>query len=392
MLKKTMILLVATLMAPVAFAGWQESARTNVPISGFEASGVVWDTYSGKLVLADDGGEVYSSDGARINVGGDLEGVATTGNGFVYVGTEGCNSTKPTIKELYAPPLGVTGRSWTLTDFPTPSSCNTGMEGLTWVPDGHHPYGTRSSGGVFYTSSMTDGKIYVFDVNLTFSGTQTTLLNPGGFTPLSGQTDISDIYYDPSQRLLFVLYDVANRLVQVDISKASPAVVTNGRLPLIPNNQEGVTFLPSCTASGTTTIYLSDDPAGNGYYSYSGFPGICASDPRKVETITLSAPLSGETSISYGVSITVRNIGTTTWAGSTFGLFSIGGPSTGVSLGASESVAPGQTKTFNFPVKFTSPGDYYLQWRMIQGNTWFGAPTPEVKIHVTDSRGICPRC
>lgn len=397
MLKKTILVLLATsLMPATSVAGSWPSFGTRVPISGFEASGAVWDTYSGRLILVDDGGNVYSDDGSKIKIGGDLEGIATTGNGYLYAGTEGkCGSEKPTIKELWAPPVRATGRVWTLTDYPVPASCTKGMEGFTWVPNGHHPYGNRSSGGVFYVSSMSEGKVYVFDVNLAFSGGQSTLLNPGGFTPLSGQNDISDLYYDPSQKRLFVLYDEANKLVQVDISKAAPVVVSNIiSLPATPSNQEGVTFTPSCTASGTTTIFLADDPSGSGYYSFNGFPGICASDSRRAETLALSTALEVYSSsvIGYNVSVTVRNTGSTAWTGSAFGLYSIGEISSGVSLGSSESVVPGQIKTFSFQIKYPYPGIFKLQWRMKQGGGWFGEPTPEVRVNAKDVKGPCGRC
>lgn len=397
MLKQCLLALLIILVTPVASAGWQEGYSSHVSLHDFEASGIVWDQYSGQLVTVDDGGDVYSSDGNQIKVGGDLEGIATTGNGFIYVGSEGTISTKPKITELYAPPyMSPTGRTWTLTDFPVPSSNNTGMEGLTWVPNGHHPYGNRSSGGVFYASSMSNGRVYVFDVNLTFSGTATTLLNPGGFVPLSGENSISDLYYDSNQRSLFVLYNNADRLVRVNISDASPTVTSILRLPIIPSHQEGVTFLPSCTASGSTTIYLSDDASGSGYYGFVGFPGVCAADPRKADTIAATVPLEVQFGarrvVTKSATVTIRNSGTTTWAGSTFSLVPLEGPFNGASLGASESIVPGQTKTFTVTGNFGIEGTIHVQWRMKQGDTWFGEPTPEYEITVIDNLGPCPTC
>jgi hypothetical protein len=410
-LASTTVTLRATVTQPPTTAFWLSSPGTHVVIQDipkFEASGAVWDTSSGQLVVVSDQGDVKSSSGSQTSVGGDLEGIATSGDGFIYVAVEGggpgdlgvCQDKTPQIVELYAPPFlppplsSLTGRSWKLAELP--AKCAEGMEGLTWVPNGDHPYGNKSSGGVFYASSQRDGKIYIFDVNLTLSDTKPTLLNPGGFTPLSGEMDISDIYYDPSQKILFVLYDAANRLVQVDISKSAPAIISNGRLPLTPQGQEGITFQSSCNLSNITkpaTIYLASDPVGNGYYSFDNFPGICSADSRKTKTITQTVPLSIGSMASTPVSVTVQNAGTTIWTGSTFGLFSIEGPSSGMSLGASESIFPGQTKTFDFVVPaFPTSGTHYLQWRMKEGSTWFGAPTPEVQVWVDIDFEPCPRC
>lgn len=389
MLNKSVLILVAMMAANVAFAGWQESTPARKKIGGFEASGIVFDPYSETLVLADDGGNVYSSDGSKVKIGGDLESVATDGNGFIYVGTEGCEQgvpSAPKIKQLFAPPLvGVVHGEWSLTGFPLPSSCNTGMEGLTWVPNGEHPYANNPLGGVFYASSMSDGKIYVFAIDPSSVESPVTLLNGPGFAPLTGQVDISDLYYDPSQKLLFVLYDTANKVVQVDISKNVPTTAGSFRLPTTPKNQEGITFLPSCNQFGITTIYLADDPPGNGYYGFSGYPGVCSTDERKVTTISQTVPLNMFLfgGASHQASVTVQNTGTTTWSGSTFGLYPIEESTTVAYLGASESVAPGQTKTFSILIRPTKSGALNFQWRMKQGNSWFGAPTAVVTSFVT---------
>lgn len=394
-LASAMVTLRATVNPPpTAAVSWLSSPGTHVTIPNFEASGAVWDPSALRLVLVSDKGDVYSSD-ARVRIDGDpdLEGIATDGEGLLYAGIEGAGD-KPTIVELDASDFTETQMSWRLSAFPSTSSTK-GMEGITWVPSGHHPYASVTPDGVFYTSSMTDGKIYIFDVDRTASGTTPTLLNPGGFTPLSGQTDISDLYYDPIQKILFVLYDGANRLVQVDISTTSPAVISDGRLPATPNNQEGVTFLPSCAPDGVTTIYLADDPTGNGYYSFNGFPGVCASDDDKAKTITQTVPSLIEAGLSYPASVTIQNTGKTTWSGSLFELAPIEGRSTSVALGASESVVPGQTKTFN--VSIAGPdvgsGTASFQWRMKKEGKWFGTPTPEITVTVFDLLSpFCPDC
>jgi hypothetical protein len=397
-LASTTVTLTAMVSNPAAPPAWEGTSGTHVGIPGFEASGAVWEPRSGKLVLVSDTGMVYNGSDPTVKVGGDLESIATTGDGFLYAGVEG-GGDKPTIVELSASPLTLlkdpltdTSLSWRLTNFPATSSTK-GMEGLTWVPDGQHPYGVSgvngvsSSSRVFYTSSMTDGKIYAFRVDLGSPGSTPALLNPGGFAPLPGQTDISDLYYDPGQRILFVLYDSANRLVQVDISKPLPAlpeVIASDRLPATPNDQEGVTFSPSCTPDGTTSIFLADDPVGNGYYAFNGFPGVCATDADQARIVAITAPpLLLEFNKSALINITVKNTGTSTWSGGTFGLFPIEGQATGVFLNASESIAPGQTKTFGVVIfSGNTAGQRYFRWRMFKGGKWFGSPSPEISMIV----------
>lgn len=407
MLKKLIFAIIALSITSTAFAvvwfiqPWQSSPSTHIEIPNFEASGAVFDPYSGQLFLVNDEGSIASSyidlDSGMattpyvVPLDGDLEAVATTDDGYIYVGIEGggkcwlglCISDKdPKIVELYSSSMARTGRSWKLPALPAKGT--SGMEGLTWVPNGAHPYGEKNSGGVFYTSSQRDGKIYIFDVNRTNSLVTPILLNTG-FEPLQGQNDISDLYFDPSQKILYVLYDAANRLVQVDVATAPPTIISSVRLPTIPIDQEGVTFLPSCgLGDGTTTIYLTDDRDGRGYYSFNGFHSVCPSEPNKAKIVSQSVPLWMNTDQTYPVSVTVQNTGNTVWTGTAFRLAATMAMSNnGLSVGVSESIYPGQTKTFNFTVTAPStPGSAYFQWRMRKSGKWFGSPTLETEVQI----------
>jgi hypothetical protein len=91
------------------------------------------------------------------------------------------------------------------------------------------------------------------------------------------------------------------------------------------------------------------------------------------------------------VSITFKNIGTSNWTradavklGSqnpvnnyTWGLAR-------VELGSSETISPGQSKTFSFTITAPStPGNYNFQWQMLKEYVkWFGPYTPNVVINV----------
>ncbi len=87
---------------------------------------------------------------------------------------------------------------------------------------------------------------------------------------------------------------------------------------------------------------------------------------------------AGETTT---VSVTMRNIGTATWTAADAFKLGSQNPQDGstwgtgrVELGGSDSIAPGQAKTFSFQVTApSSPGVYSFQWRMLkEGVEWFG--------------------
>lgn len=157
--------------------------------------------------------------------------------------------------------------------------------------------------------------------------------------------------------------------------------------------------MPSCNGVTTvpTFIYLADDPKGSGYYAFEKFPGVCDADVRKATTVTqpltLEQEIYGNSSgyITSFVSITIKNTGDTTWSGSTFQLAPIEGRSIGVPLGASESIAPQQTRVFELPITVPSTeGFERFQWRMKQGDEWFGHPTAVTTVHVIDLLAVPP--
>ncbi len=94
----------------------------------------------------------------------------------------------------------------------------------------------------------------------------------------------------------------------------------------------------------------------------------------------------------YGVSVTMQNNGTTTWAAGTYQLGSQN-PQDNTTWGLNRvslasSVAPGGSATFTFNV--TAPGTagtYNFQWRMVNGSTFFGASSTNVAVSVTSGGG-----
>ncbi len=104
-----------------------------------------------------------------------------TGNSLkVYVGVE----YPPEILEYNSSSTvapSSTAHSWVLA-FPAGTvTASNGMEGMTWVPNGDHPYVSSGSGGVFFASSQKNGTIYVFDVDL--ASVHGTPVLRGSFTP-----------------------------------------------------------------------------------------------------------------------------------------------------------------------------------------------------------------
>jgi len=99
------------------------------------------------------------------------------------------------------------------------------------------------------------------------------------------------------------------------------------------------------------------------------------------------------------VSITMKNIGTSTWSGT--GDYKLGSQSppdntlwtgyTRVYFAENEAVKPGDSKTFTFDITAPNmPGIYNFQWRMVQdGVGWFGDLSRFVAISVT-SGGVEP--
>ncbi|MGE0519939.1 MAG: M12 family metallo-peptidase [Candidatus Binatia bacterium] len=108
---------------------------------------------------------------------------------------------------------------------------------------------------------------------------------------------------------------------------------------------------------------------------------------RNAAFVSQSVPSSMIAGQLYSVSVTMQNTGGTTWTAASY--YRLGaqyggwGP-TRVYLGAQDSIAPGQQKTFTWTVRAPStPGTYNFQWRMVQeGVAWFGASSTRVAVTV----------
>ncbi|MDD3887145.1 MAG: SdiA-regulated domain-containing protein [Patescibacteria group bacterium] len=202
----------------------------------YEPSGLAWHSRLGTLFIVGDSGNIseITSDGSLLHnwYNGsflDLEGIAVANpaSNYVYVGEEG----NRTIYEFDITSWTLSGKSWDLSAW-MPDVPGQGLEALTFVPNGDHPYTNSSSGGLFYAGHQGDGKIYVFDINLSLSGSVNYIST---ITPLAGTTDLSGLDYEPSTQILYAIFDSSDLLLEMN---ASGTVLNSYDMP--GSAQEGV--------------------------------------------------------------------------------------------------------------------------------------------------------
>jgi hypothetical protein len=227
--------------------------------AGYETSGVAWHSRVGKLFSVGDGGAVASmnDDGSGVwswSVGGDLEGLAVAfpTSDFLYLGVENPDS----ISEFNITTGQVT-RTFDLTAWMTGPS-NSGLEALAFVPDAGNP-----EGGLFYAGLQADGRIFKFELPIVSSTTSTTVTHVGTIPALGGVNDISDMYYNTSQGVLYAIYDSADLLRAMS---PDGALLKEWSLP--GTGQEGLTL------EGSDLFIGEDYGTGGDVIRYSNFSGV----------------------------------------------------------------------------------------------------------------------
>ena len=132
----------------------------------------------------------------------------------------------------------------------------------------------------------------------------------------------------------------------------------------------------------------NDDVPGNGSGEFLCTVAIWENMPdSSADFVSQSVPTTVLPGQSFPVSITMKNVGATTWtAGEEFklGLEPVSLMWGAPRITVPNDVAPGSTVTFNFnAIAPTAPGNYGFQWRMIdEGQEKFGDLTPNVMITV----------
>ncbi len=272
-----MAALLLSLPSPALSAPWPGDGGTNITgdlPATYEPSGILWHNRLETLFLVHDKGWVarLESDGTydAWNVGGDLEAIAVAdaSSDYLYLGVE---QPDDSILEFRISTGTLTGKSWDLTPWMTGPD-NSGLEALTFVPDGHHPYGDGNgrtrSGGLFYAGLQYDGRVYIFDVNLSSSGEVDYVAD---FSPASAPaTDLSDMWYDTGTRTLYLLHDGADTVREMLTDNTPLAEYT-----LPGTGQEGVAFVRTSPAEGY--LYITDDSLHT-VVRYGGYPVLDADE------------------------------------------------------------------------------------------------------------------
>ncbi|MBI5003039.1 SdiA-regulated domain-containing protein [Candidatus Woesearchaeota archaeon] len=250
------------------------SSGTNVGSglsSSFEPSGVVWNSASNKLVVVNDNGgvSIMNSDGSSVTsltLSGDLEGVSVSGAFAAYILNE-----YPFAIYAFNTGTGTKTATFDLSSIgiTTPSTTSNGLEGMAYIPDGAHSYGTTALGGIFAVGSSDDGRIYFVSIP-TSSGTATLL---GSIQPVAEA--ITDMFYSSETELLYVLYGTTLREMTVD----GTVVMTYTSVP--GTDPEGFTLVTDC-ATSTADAYIANDE-GNTVMKYTGYPITCSVEPTPVD-------------------------------------------------------------------------------------------------------------
>lgn len=175
-----------------------------------------------------------SADDAKSN---DFESI-THNSTYLFVGVEGFAAesaaradateyTMPKIRQFVRSPfppanglLGAFALEWQLEVDQADQKQNSGMEGLTFVPDGSYPAAwltgshyytgptyTPAYGGLFFIALQSrPGKLFVYDLPATPSGPVAAIgVIDAGLLPLK----VSDLCFDAASGRLFVLYDAS---------------------------------------------------------------------------------------------------------------------------------------------------------------------------------------
>jgi len=132
--------------------------------------------------------------------------------------------------------------------------------------------------------------------------------------------------------------------------------------------------------------------ANSEVYSQGGAKGN-APQTDNASYLSQSTPGMMEPGKTYDVSISMKNSGSTVWQKDNYKLklmnptdamIKLWGLSA-IDLGS--AINPGEQVSFTFKLKAPeTPGDYNLQWQMANGNAFFGEPTANIPVTVTDAK------
>jgi len=181
-------------------------------------------------------------------------------------------------------------------------------------------------------------------------------------------------------------------------------IYLSGSDSIAPNQSKTFTFtITAPTTPGTYNFQwrmVQEGVQWFGAYSTNVSIQVISAPADDADFISQSVPTTMNVGASTSVSITMKNTGSATWTRAAGYKLGTQNPQdntlwTGASrvyLSSSDSIAPGQSKTFTFTI--TAPGTsgtYNFRWRMVhEGVAWFGDYTTNVAIQVVNQVTVCP--
>ncbi|WP_433211181.1 lamin tail domain-containing protein [Dactylosporangium sp. CS-047395] len=217
----------------------------------------------------------------------DAEGV-TLANGAVYISTERDNSnsgvSRPAV-ERFDVAAGAITREWVLTADLPPVAANSGLEGITFVPDGYltaKGFRDEHTGAAYDPATYPNHGGGLFLVGLEANGTiyAYALSEDGSFTRVatiaSGFVSVMDLQYEPETGPIWAACDdtCGGRTATLDVDASGKLAVTKvyERPAGLPNyNNEGFAIAPQseCVA-GQKRVWWSDDTNDEGHALRAG--------------------------------------------------------------------------------------------------------------------------
>ena len=226
----------------------------------FEPSGLTYDPSRDRLYVVDDNGQIAYYNSSMYLVESfdsgldDVEGVTFAENDYtkLYLAHE----YPSTIFEFDLDARTLTGRYWNLTDFP--GNEEAGFEALTWVLMGYSIDDTPF--GLFYAGNQFDGRIYLYDIDLSISGDQEVA--PSAGIDLGWLEDCSGLNYDDETGYVQAISDHYDELVVFEKIWTSGSfqwfyVHVIYRSPLPDDNQEGIAT--RINKQGVQQMFISND-------------------------------------------------------------------------------------------------------------------------------------
>lgn len=217
--------------------------------AGYEPSGGIWHVRLNKFFTVWDNGMVsmMDYDGSNItnwSVSGDLEGICVPdpNSEFIYVGLERPNDG---IKEFNITTGQVT-RFFNVTPWMQSVDPNLGLEALTFIPDT-----SSSEGGYFYAGLQETGTIYLFELPILSSSTDTTVTFVDSIH--TGLPGISGLHYNIEYGFLYAMWSYGH---QLRVMLLDGTILVAWDLP--GDTQEGVALWEGLTP-GQGQIFVSED-------------------------------------------------------------------------------------------------------------------------------------